>query len=331
VHAKQSMRAADFDGTHSPSVSPLTSVEEVESSAMTMPTIGVVGLETMGARIAARLLSAGYEVHGYSGTPEPAEDLVAQGLILHERPQAAAGRADALFTLVADTEALRAVVDGSHGVLSGFRPDAVWVDLSTVDVAYSRELAERVDALGAKMLDAPVAGSVRSAEEGALAMFVGGDNDAYERVHPVLTHIASSITHVGRNGDGLALKLAVNLNLALQTLAFGEGVLLAESSGIEPSLAVKTLLASAMGSPMLRARGPLLLDRAEEPWLTIELLQRDLRLALDQGRDLEVPLPTTALANEIFSAARAQGRRGEDVIAVFDVLAQLAGREKPAA
>jgi 3-hydroxyisobutyrate dehydrogenase-like beta-hydroxyacid dehydrogenase len=331
VHAKQSMRGADFDGTSPGRISPLIVVEEVENSAVPMPTIGFVGLETMGARIAARLLSAGYEVHGYSGTAGPAVDLVAQGLVLHERAQAAAGRADALFTLVADTEALRAVADGSHGVLSGFRPDAVWVDLSTVDVAYSRQLAERVDALGAKMLDAPVAGSVRAAEEGTLAMFVGGDSDAYECVHPVLTHIASSITHVGRNGDGLALKLAVNLNLALQTLAFGEGVLLAESSGIERSLAVKTLLASDMGSPMLRARGPLLLDRPEEPWLTIELMQRDLRLALEQARDLEVPLPTTALVTEIFSAARAQGRRAEDVIAVVDVLAELAGRRRPAA
>jgi len=118
----------------------------------------------------------------------------------------------------------------------------------------------------------------------------------------------------------------VNISLALQTLAFGEGVLLAEASGIEPSVAVKALLASAVGSPMLEARGPLLLDRPEEPWFTIDLMQKDLRLALEQGHDLELPLPTTALANEIFSAARAQGRRSEDVIAVVDVLAELAGR-----
>ena len=292
-----------------------------------MPTIGFVGLGTMGARIAARLLSAGYEVHGYNRTPERAANLVAQGLVLHDRPQAAAARADVLFTMVTDTEALLAVADGSHGILSGLRPQAVWVDMSTVDVARSRQLAEQVDVLGARMLDAPVSGSVPAAEAGTLAMFVGGDSDAYERVLPVLTKIASSTTYVGRNGEALALKLAVNISLALQTLAFGEGVLLAEASGVEPKLAVKALLASAVGSPMLQTRGPLLLDRPEEPWFTIELMQKDLRLALEQGHDLELPLQTTALANEIFSAARAQGRRDEDVIAVVDVLAKFAGRE----
>jgi 3-hydroxyisobutyrate dehydrogenase-like beta-hydroxyacid dehydrogenase len=291
-----------------------------------MPTIGFVGLGTMGARIAARLLSAGHEVHGYNRTPERAAELVDQGLILHDRPQAAAARADVLFTMVTDTEALLAVADGSHGILSGLRPQAVWADMSTVDVAQSRELAERVHVLGARMLDAPVSGSVPAAEAGTLAMFVGGDNDAYERVLPVLTQIASSTTYVGGNGEALALKLAVNISLALQTLAFGEGVLLAEASGIDPGVAVKALLASAVGSPMLEARGPLFLDRPEEPWFTIDLMQKDLRLALEQGHDLELPLPTTALANEIFSAARAQGRRGEDVVAVVDVLAELAGR-----
>jgi 3-hydroxyisobutyrate dehydrogenase-like beta-hydroxyacid dehydrogenase len=162
-------------------------------------------------------------------------------------------------------------------------------------------------------------------------MFVGGDNAACERVLPVLQQIASSIMHVGRNGDGLALQHAVNISVALQTLAFGEGMLLAQSSGIEPSQAVSALLASGVGSPMLQERGPLVLDRPEEPWLTIELMQKDLRLALEQARDLEVPLPTTALANEIFSAARANGRRGEDVIAVVDVQAALAGRNGRAA
>jgi 3-hydroxyisobutyrate dehydrogenase-like beta-hydroxyacid dehydrogenase len=281
----------------------------------------------MGSRIAARLLSLDYEVHGYNRTPGRAVDLVAQGLILHDHPQAAAGRADVLFTMVADTEALLAVADGSHGILAGLRPETVWVDMSTVDLAHSRQLAERADALGAKMLDAPVSGSVPAAEAGTLAMFVGGDNDAYERILPVLTQIASSITRVGGNGDALALKLAVNISLALQTLAFGEGMLLAESSGIEPSVAVKAFLASGVGSPMLQARGPLLLDRPQEPWFTIDLMQKDLRLALEQGRDLEVPLPATALANELLSAARAQGHRGEDVIAIVDVLAELAGRD----
>jgi 3-hydroxyisobutyrate dehydrogenase-like beta-hydroxyacid dehydrogenase len=295
--------------------------------AVAKPTIGFVGLGTMGGRIASRLLSAGYEVHGYNRTPERATDLVDRGLVVHDRPQAPAGRADVLFTMVADAEALRTVAEGSRGIVSGLRSGAVWVDMSTVDLALSRQLAERVEELGASMLDAPVSGGPQAAEAGSLTMFVGGDVGAYERVLPVLEHIASSIMNVGRNGEALALKLAVNISLALQTLAFGEGVLLAEASGIEPRLAVEAFLASAVSSPMLQARGPLLLDRPDEPGFTVELMQKDLRLALEHARDIEVPLPTTALANEIFSAARAQGRRGEDMIAVVDTLARLAGRE----
>jgi 3-hydroxyisobutyrate dehydrogenase-like beta-hydroxyacid dehydrogenase len=305
-------------------------VDKQSSRAAAFPTIGFVGLGTMGRRIAARLLSAGYEVHGYNRTPERATELVAQGLVLHDRPRDAAVRADVLFTMVADTEALLAVAHGSVGILAGLRPDAVWIDMSTVDLAQSRQLAERVAALGATLLDAPVSGSVPEAETGTLAMFVGGDDDAYERALPVLTQIASSITHVGGIGDGLALKIAMNISLAVQALALGEGVLLAESSGIEPSRAMDAMLATGVSSPMLRARIPLSGDRAEEPWFTVEQMQNDLRLALELGRDLEVPLPTTALTNEIFSAARAQGRRGEDVIAVVDVLAQLAGRDRGA-
>jgi 3-hydroxyisobutyrate dehydrogenase-like beta-hydroxyacid dehydrogenase len=291
-----------------------------------MRTVGFVGLGRMGARIAARLIAAGYEVHGYNRTASRASELVEQGLVLHDRPSVAVQQADVVFTMVTDTEALHAVADGSHGILSGLRRGAVWVDLSTVDLAHSRQLAEQVQALGARMLDAPVSGSVPAAEAGDLTMFVGGDHDAYERVLPVLEQFAASVLHVGGNGQALALKLAVNISLAVQTLAFGEGVLLAQSAGIDPELAVKAFVESAVGSPMLKARGPLLLDRPEEPWFTIELMHKDLRLALEHGRDLEVPLPTTALANELFSAARAQGRRDEDVIAITDVLAKLAGR-----
>jgi 3-hydroxyisobutyrate dehydrogenase-like beta-hydroxyacid dehydrogenase len=282
----------------------------------------------MGRRIAARLAAAGHEVHAHGSAPEQAIRPAGDGLLLYARPQDAASRAEVLFTLVPDTETLLELAEGPHGILSGLRPGAVWVDLSTVDLAQSRQLAERVEALGARMLDAPISGSPSAAETGSLTMLVAGDERSYERVLSVLRQIASPIRYVGGSGDALAMKLAVNISLALQTLAFGEGVRLAESSGIEPDVAVDALLSSAAGSPMLRTFGPLLLDRPEEPWYTIEEMQKDLWLALEHGRHLEVPLPTTALANQIFSIARARGRRDDDIVAVVDVLAELAGRRR---
>ena len=197
--------------------------------------------------------------------------------------------------------------------------------MSTVSPDASRELARSVRELGGLMVDAPVSGSVPAAEAGNLAIMVGGDPAAFARVEPLLRELGDTVTHVGQNGKALTMKLAVNISLAVQMIAFSEGVLLAERGGIDPKLAVDILNSSAIGSPMLRARGPLVLDRPDDAWFDVKLMQKDLGLALEQGRSLQVPLPSAAIANELLTAARALGHGDEDMVAVFDVLAQLAG------
>ena len=180
------------------------------------------------------------------------------------------------------------------------------------------------------MLDAPVSGSVLAAEEGSLAIMVGGDPAALARVEPLLGELGRTVTHVGSNGKALLMKLAVNMSLAVQMITFSEGVLLAERGGIDPQVAIDVLISSAVGSPMLRTRGPLLLDRPDVAWFNVNLMRKDVDLALEQGRALDVPLPSTAIADDLLATARLLGYGDRDIVAVFDVLGHLAGDEVPA-
>ncbi len=295
-----------------------------------MTAIGFVGLGAMGSRIAGRLVAAGYVVYGTNRTTSKADPLVERGLIWRDSPREVAERADVLFSMVTDTAALDAITRGPDGILAGLRPGSVYVDMSTVDPTVSRELAERVQELAAAMLDAPVSGSVLAAEAGGLAIMVGGDPGAFGRVEPLLRQLGPTVTRVGANGQALIMKLAVNISLAVQMTAFSEGVLLAERGGIDREVAIDVLSTSAIGSPMLRTRGPLLLDRPDEAWFDIDLMKKDVDLALEQGQSLAVPLPSTAAASDLLTTARALGYGDRDIVAMFDVLARLAGPERVA-
>jgi 3-hydroxyisobutyrate dehydrogenase-like beta-hydroxyacid dehydrogenase len=291
-----------------------------------MTAIGVVGLGAMGGRIAGRLLSLGNDVYGTNRTRSKADALIEQGLVWCASPREVAEAADVVFSMVTDNEALEAVTAGANGILAGLAASKVYVDMSTVSPQVSRELAERVSARGASMLAAPVSGSVPAAEEGSLVIIVGGDADAFDRTEPILRELGS-LAFVGDNGHALLLKLAINISLAVQMLAFSEGVLLAERGGIERDLAVDVLTHSAIGSPMLKARAQLLLDLPEESWFDVRLMQKDLRLALESAHSLEVPLPSTVVADELLTAADALGYEHRDIAVLFRVLSELAGTQ----
>jgi 3-hydroxyisobutyrate dehydrogenase-like beta-hydroxyacid dehydrogenase len=295
------------------------------SDATKATKLGFVGLGAMGSRIAGRLLAAGHEVHGFNRSAARAKPLIERGLLWHDSPRDVAATAEIVFSMVTDDGALAAVAAGSDGILAGLAPGKIYVDMSTVSPQASRALAEQVGQLGAAMLDAPVSGSVHAAEQGALSIMVGGDERVYERVAPLLRELGPTVTRVGANGQALVMKLAVNLNLAQQMLAFSEGVLLAERGGIDRALAVDVLIRSAIGSPMLLARGPLVIDLPDEAWFDVRLMQKDLGLALDAGRALAVPLPATAVANQLLTAARALGHGAQDIAVLFRTLTEIAG------
>jgi len=290
-----------------------------------MAKVGFVGLGVMGSQIVNRLLGKGHVVTGHNRTRSKAEWLIERGMKWADSPRAAAAAADVTFAMVSNSAALEAITDGPDGVLAGLGQGKIFVDMSTVSPAVSRSLAARVREKKADMVDAPVSGSVITLQEGKLSVMVGGCLETFERVKPLLQDIGSKVTYVGENGLALSMKIAINISLATQMLAFSEGVLLAEKSGIPRKTAVEVLTHSAVASPMIQYRGPFVLEQPEEAWFDVGMMQKDMGLALEMGRRLDVPLPTTALSNEFLTAARAMGLAKQDFAVMFDVLARMSG------
>jgi 3-hydroxyisobutyrate dehydrogenase-like beta-hydroxyacid dehydrogenase len=290
-----------------------------------MSVVGFVGLGAMGGPIAGRLLAAGHELHGTNRTPAKAQRLIERGLIWHATPREVAAAADIVFSMVSDDAALAEIATGPDGLLAGLGPGQVYVDMSTVSPAASVGLAARVRERGAQMLDAPVSGSVPQAEAGTLTIMVGGAETALRRVAALLDELGQSVTRIGENGQGLLLKLAINISLAAQTLAFSEGLLLAERGGIDPERAAQVMSESAIGSPMVKARVPLLLDLPEHAWFDVRMMRKDIRLALDAGHVEQVPLPSAAAADDVLAKADELGYGERDIAALHEVLARLPG------
>ena len=290
-----------------------------------MAELGFVGLGVMGSRIAKRLLDAGHQVAGYNRTRAKAQWLLDAGMKWGDSPRAVAEASDIVFSMVTNTAALSAVANGDDGILAGLPRGKVYVDMSTVSPAASRELAARVAAQGSQMLDAPVSGSVITLEQGNLSIMVGGDQATFQKIKPILQNIGPKVNYVGANGLAVTMKIATNLSLAVQMLAFSEGVLLAEKAGIPRTTAVEVLLNSVIASPMVKYRGPFVLKLPDEAWFDVNMMQKDMTLALELGRQLDVPLPTTAATNEMLTAARGMGMAKEDFATLFNVLARMSG------
>jgi 3-hydroxyisobutyrate dehydrogenase-like beta-hydroxyacid dehydrogenase len=290
-----------------------------------MQTIGFIGLGHMGGNMAARYLDAGYAVHGTDLNREDAQWLVDQGLRWLDTSREIAEAADVVLTSLPNDDVVESVASGADGILAGLGAGKLWVDLSTVSPRVSRELAARVRDRGAEMLDAPVSGSVPQVKAGTLTIMVGGDEKAYVRVEPVL-RVLGTPTRIGDNGQGLVLKLAINISLAVQMLAFSEGLQLAKHDGIDPHLAAKVMTDSAIGSPMLKARVPLVLDRPDEAWFDIGLMHKDIRLALATAHEGGVPLPSAGVADELLQKATELGYERRDLAAIYEVLGRLAER-----
>ena len=289
-----------------------------------MTTIGVVGLGAMGGRIAGRLLAQGYDVHGTNRTKAKANPLIAQGLVWFDTPRAVAEGSTVVISMVTDDDALVAVTEGADGILAGLSPGTVYVDMSTVSPQASRTVAEHVATYGAAMLSAPVSGSLPAVEEGSLAIIAGGDADAFASVEPVLRDLGKSVTLVGDVGHALLLKLAINISLAVQMLAFSEGVLLAERGGVDRTVALEVMTSSAIGSPMLQARAELLRELPDDAWFDVVKMQKDIRLALESGRAEGLILPSATVADEMLSVARGAGHQHRDIAVLFHTLADLA-------
>jgi 3-hydroxyisobutyrate dehydrogenase-like beta-hydroxyacid dehydrogenase len=293
-----------------------------------MANLGYIGLGVMGGQMVSRLLDKGYTVIGYNRTRSKAQWLIDKGMKWADSPRAVAAAADVVFSMVTNSNALEEIVDGPNGVLASMQAGKILVDMSTVSPACSREVAARVRERGADMVDSPVSGSVITLQEGKLSVMVGGRRETFDRVKPLLQDIGPKVTYVGDNGLALVMKIATNLSLAVQMLAFSEGVLLAEKSGIARETAVDVLTHSAVASPMIQYRGPFVLKMPDEAWFNVNMMQKDMLLALELGRKVDVPLPTTSTTNEFLTAARAMGLKEQDFAVIFNVLAEMSGLKK---
>jgi 3-hydroxyisobutyrate dehydrogenase-like beta-hydroxyacid dehydrogenase len=289
--------------------------------------VGFIGLGAMGLAIVPRLIAAGHAVTAWNRTKEKARPLLDAGLRWCDSPREVAQRSEAVFSIVTDAAAVRAVALGTDGVISGLARDGVYLDMSTISPEASRAVAREFADRGFVMLDAPISGSPVTVTKGEASMMVGGDRTAFERVAPVLNAIGPKVTYLGANGLAVQMKLAVNLVLMVEVIAFCEGVALAEKGGVSRETAVSAMLNSVAASPVLGYRGPFILEgrMPKVPLADVDLQQKDMLLVLELARKLGLPVPLAAAANEMMNACRGLGLAHNDFVTAHEVYRRLGG------
>ncbi len=290
--------------------------------------IGFVGLGAMGAGIVPRLMAAGHTVTGWNRSRDKAEPLIAAGMRWAATPRAVADTAEIVFSIVTDAAAVRSVALGADGIVAGLEPGDIYVDMSTIAPDASRAISAQCAHHGVAMLDAPVSGSPVTLAQGNASLMVAGDKAAFERVEPVLRAIGPKVTYIGTSGLAVQMKIAVNLLLMVEVIAFGEAVALAEKGGVARAVAVDAVLKSVAASPVLGYRGPFILEgkMPEVPLADVTLQQKDMLLALELGRKLGSPVPLAAAANEMMNACRGLGIDHRDFVTAHEVYRRLGGQ-----
>ena len=290
--------------------------------------VGFVGLGAMGQLMVRRLIDAGHRVAGWNRSRDKAADLIAAGMRWADSPRAVAQSAEMVISIVTDAAAVRAVALGADGVIAGLKAGGIFIDMSTIAPDASRAIAAEFVKAGSIMLDAPISGSPVTVVQGNASVMVGGDEAAFERARPVLLAIGPKVTRIGANGLACQMKIAVNLLLMVEVIAFGEAVALAEKGGVGREVAVDAVLKSVAASPVLGYRGPFILDgkMPEVPLADVTLQQKDMLLALDLGRKLGSPVPLAAAANEMMNACRGLGIDHRDFVTAHEVYRRLGGQ-----
>ncbi|MET0634114.1 MAG: NAD(P)-dependent oxidoreductase [Xanthobacteraceae bacterium] len=290
--------------------------------------IGFVGLGAMGAGIVPRLMAAGHTVTGFNRSKDKAAPLLKSGMRWADSPRTVAAASEVVFSIVTDAAAVRAVALGDDGVIAGLKPDSVYVDMSTIAPDSSRAVSAEFAKKGLPMLDAPISGSPVTLAQGNAALMVAGDKAAFEKVEPVLRAIGPKVTYIGTSGLAVQMKIAVNLLLMVEVIAFGEAVALAEKGGVKREVAVDAVLKSVAASPVLGYRGPFILEgkMPAVPLADVTLQQKDMLLALELGRKLGSPVPLAAAANEMMNACRGLGIDHRDFVTAHEVYRRLGGQ-----
>jgi 3-hydroxyisobutyrate dehydrogenase len=288
-----------------------------------MTRLGFIGLGTMGHGMALNLLVAGNYLTVWNRTPDKAVDLVCD---VAADPVELGTTSDIVFVCVSDTPDVEEVVFGENGVMKGLKSGALIVDHSTISPGATKELAARAAEAGVDWLDAPVSGGAEGAENGTLAVMVGGPGKALDRVRPFMEAYSKTITHIGEeHGSGQMVKAVNQVLVVLNELAASEALLLAQGAGLDLGTTLSAVEGGAAGSWMLTNRGPQMIARDWRPGFTIDLQQKDLRIVLDSADELGIPLPGVALVFQLYRSLQAQNLGSEGNHALVKALEQLAG------
>ena len=292
--------------------------------------IGFIGLGAMGQGIVPRLIDAGHAVTGWNRTRAKAGSLIDRGMQWAASPRELAARSEIVFSIVTDAAAVRAVALGDDGIIAGLAREAVYLDMSTIAPEASRAISSEFGEAGLTMLDAPISGSPVTLAQGKASIMVGGDRAAFERVKPVLLDIGAKASYIGGSGLAVQMKLAINLVLMVEVIAFGEGVALAEKGGVAREVAVEAMLASVVASPVLGYRGPFILEgrMPKEPLADVNLQQKDMTLVLELARKSGAATPLAAAANEMMNTCRGMGLDHHDFVIAHEVYRRLGGLSK---
>lgn len=289
--------------------------------------IGFAGLGDMGQAIVPRLIAAGHTLTGWNRTKQKAEPLFKLGMRWADSPRELAAGSEIVLSIVTDSDAVRALALGENGIIAGLRKDAVYLDMSTIDPEVSRFVGAEFAKAGLTMMDAPVSGTTFTLGLGKASVMVGGDKAAFDRVEPVLLAIGPKVTYIGKQGLAVQMKVALNMTLVIEVIGFCEGVVLAEKGGVPREVAIDAMLKSVVASPVLAYRAPLILEGhiSDATYGNVKLQQKDMLLALNLGRQMGVPVPLGAAANEMLNACRGLGLEQHDFVTVYEVYRKLGG------
>jgi 2-hydroxy-3-oxopropionate reductase len=287
--------------------------------------IGFIGLGIMGRPMARNLLKAGYSLVVHSRSRGPVDEIAGAGAKVGISPRDVAAQCDVLITMLPNSPDVEQVVLGRDGVIEGARPGLILLDMSTISPLVSQKIGAALAAKSVQVLDAPVSGGERGAIDGALSIMVGGDRAVFDKVLPIFQAMGKTITHLGPLGAGGFTKLANQIIVAVNLTALGEALTLAKKAGLDRELTLQALAGGLAGSKCLDQKKPNYLAGTYNPGFKIDLHYKDLGLIMESARALGVPLPATAVVQELFSALRVRGRGGLDHSGVITLLEDLAG------
>ena len=285
--------------------------------------IGFIGIGIMGAPMAGHLLDAGHEVAVNDINAIP-QELLDKGAVEVSSAKEAAEKGEVIIIMVPDTPDVEKVLFGENGVSDGLSAGKIVIDMSSISPVETKLFAEKINALDCKYLDAPVSGGEVGAKAGTLTIMVGGDQETFDKIKPLFELMGQNITLVGDNGDGQTCKVANQIIVALNIEAVGEALLFASKAGADPAKVREALMGGFASSKILEVHGERMIKRTFDPGFRIELHQKDLNLALSNARKLQLSLPNTATAQELFNSVAAQGDKGLDHSAMVLALEKLA-------